>query len=220
MTKRLLLGVVLILLGILALTELFLPFFMEKQVQAGLGRALGTNDIQASVKARPALSMLGGNFSTITVNGKNIHSGKLTISELSAVFMNTSIDLNKLLISRSLVFRDIGSFDGTIILREEDINQSVAQSVKGLKNVQVTLVPEHMTVTGDFSFGPAVVAVAMDGKLRGDETQLKYVPAMGAKLNSSGLGGFVLFDTKQLPIAATIRDVVIEQGRVVIRMAK
>lgn len=220
MTKRVLLGLILSVLGIFLLAELLLPYVLGKQVQAGLGRALGGGEIQASVKARPAFSMLGGKFSTIMVDGKNVRSGKLVLNQFSAVFTDTSVDPVKLLFSRSLVFRDIGNFQGTVVLREEDINQYLAQSVKGLKNVQVTLVPEHMKVSGNLTFGPAVIAVSMDGVLRGDQTQLKYIPAVGTNTNGGGLMGFVLFDTNKLPFAATIKDVVIEQGRVLIQIAK
>lgn len=228
MNRRILLSAVLVFLGIFALSELLLPYFIGKQVEAGLSKAFGTNEITASVKASPALSMLGGNFSRITVNGKNIHMEKLAISQLSAVFTNTSIDLNKLTTNRSLVFRNIGSFDGTIILQEEDLNKYVAQTVKGIKNAHVTLVPESMKVTGDLVIGPAIVAVAMDGKLRGEQTQLKYSAeqllvnnaVVGMNLAGSGLTEFLLFDMKKLPVPASIRDVIIDQGQVVIRISK
>lgn len=228
MTRRIVLGGVLILLGIFALSELLLPYFIGQQMAAGLGRTLGTSEIKVAVQARPALAMLGGNFATITVNGKNMHNEKLAISELSAEFTDTSIDIGKLMTSRVLVFQKVGSLDGTIVLTEKDINQTVVQAVKGIKNVHATLVPENMKLAGDLVIGPAIVAVAMDGKLRGDQTQLKYKAeqllinnsAVGLNLVGNGLTEFLLFDLKKLPVAATIRDVAIEQGRVVIKIGK
>lgn len=228
MIKRFLLGTVLILLGGFVLSELLLPYYIGKQMEAGLRKAFNTEDIKATVQASPALAMLGGNFSTITVNGTDIHTDKLVINQLSAVFTNTSIDMNRLMTKRSLAFRNIGGFEGTIVLREEAINQFMAQRVKGIKNVRVALVPENMKVTGDLVLGPAVIAVSMEGKLRGEETQLKYKAeqllvsktAVGVNLAGSGFTDFVLFDMHKLPVAATVRDVIIEQGQVVIRIAK
>jgi hypothetical protein len=230
MDRRILTGAVLTVMFVFVLSELVLPYIIGKKIETGLAKAYATNDIHVTVKARPALMMLGGNFSTITINGHNIRTDKdkLTISVLSTVFKDTSIDLHRLISDRIVVFRQVGSFDGTIILQEQEITQFVAQAIKGFKNVQVTLLPEKMKVSGEWTLGPASVALVMDGKLRGDKTQLKFV-ADQVFLNSSVVAGnfggstmteFKLFDTKKLPVEATIRDVIMEEGRVVIRIAK
>jgi hypothetical protein len=228
MLKRIVTGAVLTFLFVFALSELFLPYIIDKQVETGLAKAFGTEDIQATVKARPALTMLGGDFSLITINGKNVHTEKLTISQLSAVFKDTSIDLQRLTKDKTLVFRSIGGFDGTIILQEQDINQYVAKHIKGVKNIRVALLPGTMKVTGDLAIGPATVAIAMDGKIRGDQTQIKYAAdqllvnnaLVSANFGGNALSEFLLFDLKKLPVTANVRDVIIEQGRVVIRIAK
>jgi hypothetical protein len=228
MIKRILIGAVLTFLMVFALSELFLPFLVAQQIEAGLSKSFGTQDIHAKVKARPAMAMLGGTFSTITVDGKNIKTDKLTIGQFSAVFTNTTIDLPKLTNERTLMFRSIGSFDGTIILNEQELNDFVAQSVKGVKNVKVVLQPDVMKVTGDLGLGPTVVGIAMEGKLRGDQTQLKFITerffvnnaVVSTNFAGNALTEFLLFDMKKLPIAAAIRDVILEEGRVVIRIAR
>lgn len=229
MTKRLLVGVLLTLVGIFALSELLLPYIIGTQIKAGLAKNLGTSEIRVSVKGTSALALLGGNFSTIKVDAKKAHVEKLDIDQLSAVFINTSIDANKLLSGRTLVFREVGGFDGTITLLEQDISQYMVQKIKGMKNAQVIIMPDNMKVTGDLALGPVTMAVAMDGKLRGEQTQLKYKAeqlqlnkaAVGTSLAGSGLStDFLLFDMKKLPVAATVRDVIMEQGRVVIRITK
>jgi hypothetical protein len=228
MIKRIVTGAILTFLAIFALSELFLPSLIAQQVEAGLAKTFATSDIHAKVQARPALAMLGGNFATITVDGKKIQADKLTIGQLSAVFTNTSIDIPKLINNKTLVFRSIGSFDGTIILNEDEVNQYVTQAVKGVKNVHVTLLPGTMQVTGELVIGPTTVAIAMDGKLRGNQTQLKFVTdhvfvnnaVVSTTFAGNALTEFLLFDMKKLPIPANVRDVIIEQGRVVIRIAK
>jgi hypothetical protein len=209
MIKRIVTGAILTFLAIFALSELFLPYLIAQQVEAGLAKAFATSDIHAKVQARPALAMLGGNFATITVDGKKLQADKLTIGQLSAVFTNTSIDIPKLTNHKTLVFRSIGSFDGTIILNEAEVNQYVSQAVKGVKNVHVTLLPGTMQVTGN-------------------QTQLKFVTdhvfvnnaVVSTTFAGNALTEFLLFDMKKLPIPANVRDVIIEQGRVVIRIAK
>lgn len=227
MMRRMVTGAVLAMLAVFVLSELTLPYIVGKQIEAGLAKSYATNDIRASVSARPALSMLGGNFSTVLINGNNLKADKLTISQFSAVFKDTTLDVNKLVNDRVLVLHKVGSFDGTVVLQEQEINQFVSQAVKGFKNIRVTLQPESMKIDGDLSIGPANVAVAMEGKLRGDQTKLKFV-ADQVYVNNALVGvsfgavmtELTLFDTKKLPVAATVRDVIVEQGRVVIRIVK
>lgn len=226
MPKRSLLVILLGLLGVFVLSELLLPYLIGKQAEMALGRAFDTKDIQASVKAHPALAMLGGNFTEIRVNGKNLHTERIAINRLSAVFTDTKIDPVKLM-AGSLAFREIGSFDGSLVLREEDIGQSITKSVKGLKNVHVTISPETTKVSGDFTIGPAAVAVTMNGKLRGEgnlvtfkaEQLLINNAAVGLNL-ASGLTEFPVFDLHKLPVPATVRDISSEPGQVVISIGK
>ncbi|HWR55667.1 MAG TPA: DUF2993 domain-containing protein [Negativicutes bacterium] len=227
MLKRLLLITLLSFLGVVVLSELLLPYMIGRQAETALGRAFGTGDIQAAVKARPALAMLGGNFSEITVNGKDLHTGKLTINRLSAVFTDTKIDLARLITAKSLTFREIGGFDGTLVLKEEDVNQYITNTVKGLKNVHVTIDPDNTKVAGDLTLGPVSVAVTMHGKLRGEQNLITFKAeqllvnnaAVGLNL-ASGLTEFPVFDLKKLPVPATVREISSESGQVVIRIGK
>lgn len=228
MIKRVLTGMVLTFLFVFALSELVVPYIVSKQIEAGLAKTYGTQDIQVTATNRPAFMMLGGKFATVIIKGQNIRTDKLTISEFSAVFKNTTIDLKSLLGDRIVVFRQVGSFDGTVVLEQQEINQFMTQAVKGFKNVNVQLLPDKMKVSGDWAIGPANVAITMDGKLRGDQTQLKYAADqvfVNSAVVTGNFGGrmfteFVLFDTKKLPVAAVIRDVITEQGRVIIRLVK
>jgi len=228
MNRRLLIGAVLTVMFVFALSELVLPYVVAKRIETGLAKAYGTYDIHVTVKAWPALMMLGGSFSTITIDGHNIRTDKLTISEFSTVFKDTNIDLRRLISERIVVFQQVGSFDGAIVLQEQEITQFVSQAIKGFKNVHVTLLPEKMKVSGEWAIGPASVSLVMDGKLRGDNTQLKFAADQVFLNNSVVVGNFrgstmtefMLFDTKKLPVAATIRDVLMEEGRVVIRIVK
>ena len=226
MPKRSLLILLLGLLGIFMLSELLLPYLIGRQAETALGKAFGTKDIRASVKAYPALAMLGGNFAEIRVNGKNLHTEKLVINRLAAAFTDTKIDPGKLL-AGTLVFQEIGSFEGTLVLREEDMGQAIAKSVKGLKNVHVTISPENTKVSGDLTIGPASVAVTMHGKLRGEQNLITFKAeqllvnnaAVGLNL-ASGLTEFPVFDLHKLPVPAVVRDISNEPGQVVISIGK
>jgi hypothetical protein len=68
----------------------------------------------------------------------------------------------------------------------------------------------------------------MDGKLRGNQSQLKFVTdhvlvnnaVVSTTFAGNALTEFLLFDMKKFAIPANVRDVIIEQGRVVIRITK
>lgn len=213
------------IIGILLVaSQLLLPVAIADIVAQGMVSLTGSENVKAEVAKRPALLMLAGKFDNITLDAKNAKTDKLTFSELHAVLKDVQIDMNTLLSRRLVAIQSVGDIDLKVVFSQEELARYLNQSVKGIKNATVTITPEKIQASSHFAIGGfANVAITLEGKIVGDGQKIKFVTERFLLNNNlvGNVGGAMLteiplFDLTKLPFNVHVRNIVLEQGRVVI----
>lgn len=223
MLKRLILFT-LVIVGLVFLSEAALPPLVSGLIAEGMKRETGSQDFTATAEKHPALYMLGGRFDSVALKGTDIKTERIVISELSANLQGVELDMNALF-NKKLTVKAVKSIDLTAVLTQEELANCLNKSVKGVKNAAVTITPDKVQATSSFAVGGlASIAVTLEGKIISDGEKIKFV-TQNFSINNrflGSIGGGVLneiplFELKKLPFNVTVRDIVMENGRVLIK---
>lgn len=225
MGKRLFISVVLLALVLWAGTEVLLPALVAKQVERAMIGMLAAQQASAKVVTHPAVGLLTGRLSNVTVEATGARFDKLTVSQFSAVFRDLQVDPRGLLAAGTVQVQHLGGLDATFVFNDQDLAAYLNQTVKGFKNITVTSSPNQVQVTGQLAAGLASLQVTLDGRVVGEGTQLKFVTerfllngtAIAGGGGSRMLAEIPLADLSRVPFPLAIREVVMDQGRVVVR---
>ncbi|MEG6584966.1 LmeA family phospholipid-binding protein [Dendrosporobacter sp. 1207_IL3150] len=223
MTRRLIIGLGIICVLLLG-SQLLLPIAISDIMSQGMVSLTGSENVKADVEKRPALLMLGGKFDKITLNAQNAKTDRITFSELNAVLKDVQLDMGTLISRRLVAIQSVGEVDLKVAFSQEELARFLNQSVKGIKNATVAITPDKIQVGSNFSIGGfATVAITLEGKIVGDGQKIKFVTDRILLNNNlvGSIGGNMLtevpiFDLKKLPFDVKVRNIVLEQGRVVI----
>lgn len=223
MTRRLVIGLGIIAVLLIA-SQILLPMAVSDIVAQGMVSLTGSQNVRVNVEKNPALLMLGGKFDRITLAAQNAKTDKLTFSELHAVLQDVQIDMNTLISRRLVAVRSVGDVELSVVFQQEELARILNQSVKGIKNATVAITPDKVQASSNFAIGGfAQVAVTLEGKIVGEGQKIKFVTDRFLLNNShvGNIGGSMLTeielaDLSKLPFNVHTRNIVLEQGRVVI----
>ena len=223
MTRRLVIGLGIIAVLLIA-SQVLLPMAVSDIVAQGMVSLTGSQNVRVNVEKNPALLMLGGKFDRITLAAQNAKTDKLTFSELHAVLQDVQIDMNTLISRRLVAVRSVGDVELSVVFQQEELARILNQSVKGIKNATVAITPDKVQASSNFAIGGFTqVAVTLEGKIVGEGQKIKFVTERFLLNNShvGNIGGAVLTeielaDLSKLPFNVHTRNIVLEQGRVVI----
>lgn len=225
MGKRLFFTVILLILVLWAGTEVLLPALAAKQVERAMTDTLTAQRVSAQVESHPAVALLVGRLGTVTVDAVGAHFDKLPVSQMSAVFRDLVVEPRALLTARTVQIQHLGGFDANFVFSAEDLAAYLNQTVKGFKNIAVVVTANHVQVTGQFAAGVVPLRLTLDGRVVGEGTQVKFVTerfllndtVVAGSWGGRGLAEIPLADLGRLPFPLTIREVVMDQNRVVVR---
>mgnify|MGYP000966303782 CR=1 FL=1 len=224
MTKRLLLGLAVIVAAALVLTELVLPKVVGQMVAHGMKNIVASDRIVAQVSKHPSLAMLGGSFDTVDIAAYNAKLDKLTFKVLQLELTDVQLDRQRLLAHRDVSIQHVGGIDFSATLTEEELARYLNQSVKGIRNAQVEITPGQAKVTSSFSLGGiANVDITLDGKIVGEGQLIKFVTErllinnnLIGSIGGNLLTNIPLVDLSKAPFGVSVRDIVMTDGLVII----
>lgn len=221
MGKRLLMFFLAIaLLGAVA-AEFILPQATSLAVAQGMTELVGSSEIKAQVIKRPAVAMVTGSFDQITVDAANAKIDKIIFRQLKAELKDVQLDRQRLYLNRQAVIEQVGEVNVLAVLTQEEVARYLNQQVKGVKNATVSIDQGKMTAQSSFVLGGfATVAVGLEGRVIQDGQIVKFVTDRFLLNNSPvgsiggiGLAEIPLLDMKKLPFGVTVRDIMLEQGK-------
>lgn len=221
MGKRLLMFFLAIaLLGAVA-AEFILPQATSLAVAQGMTELVGSSEIKAQVIKRPAVAMVTGSFDQITVNAANAKVDKIIFRQLNAELKDVQLDRQRLYLNRQAVIEQVGEINVVAVLTQEEVARYLNQQVKGVKNATVIIDQGKMTAQSSFVLGGfATVAIGLEGRVVQDGQIVKFVTDRFLLNNSPvgsiggiGLAEIPLLDMKKLPFGVTVRDIMLEQGK-------
>ncbi|EGO62311.1 DUF2993 domain-containing protein [Acetonema longum] len=223
MGKRLLAGLLLIALFLGTMT-LWLPAVVSQTVAQGMKGILHSEQAAAQVTKEPAFLMLKGQFDSVQIQARDARMDKVAFSEIQARLEGLQLDVGDLLKRRAVVIRSLSKASITAALSEAELARHLNQAVKGVRGATVKVSKGKVEVAGSFSLGSlARMTVALEGKVVADRDTIKFVTEKFLLNNASlgNIGGSVLteipiMNSKAFPFGVTVREVVMEEGRVLV----
>lgn len=221
MRKRLVF-VILLLVVLFIASQLFLPMVMSNVVDQGLIKLTGSDHISTKLTTTPAVLMLVGKFDTMQITAEHAKIDKLVFSEMNIAVTNAQVNMGKLFSDRVVALRSVDDVNITAVVGQDELAQYLNQAVKGVKNAVVVITPEKIKASSTFAIGGfANVAVSLEGRIVSDKQKIKFVTDRFLINNmlTGNIGGALLteiplVDEKKLPFNVSVRDIVMENGKV------
>jgi hypothetical protein len=225
--------VVLVIALLLVLGEMFLPWVVARGLEIGLQRTLGQGeDMQVSLRSRPAVRMITGRIDTLTIETKQIETATLAIDSMAMTVHDISVNLGAILTRSQLVVSRANEASVVIRISAANLRRYVLDNVRGLSQPQVKLTQDRVAIAGDMSFAGTPVLVAIQGrfvadgdrKIRLAVDQLSIdgvqLPEQATGTIIAALGGAELFiDVSRFPLPLTLKQVEMTDGWLIIRAA-
>ena len=218
--------IVLFLVMVIAAIEVALPKVVSDAVAHGISELTGSKQVTARVDKIPAVFMLDGNFDRVTADVSEVKTEKITFRNMHVSLSDVKVDIQSLLQSRKLVLEQVKDIELTAIIGQEELAAFLNSSVKGVKNSVVTITPGKVQVSSALTVGGlARVDVKMEGRIASDRENRRITFVTDRFwLNNTPVGNIggslltevPLVDLKKLPFNVNVRDVVMEQGQVII----
>lgn len=225
MGKRLIFAGILVLLLVIG-SEFLLPAIMSTVVQQGMMNITGSDRVEATLTKKPAIRMLTGDFDTITMVADHAKIDKIVFSKMQIVLTKAQLDVGKLLSNRVVDLQAVDDVTITAVVTQEDLAQYLNHAVKGVKNATVVITADKIKASSMFAIGGfANVAVSLEGRIVGDGQKIKFVTEgfLINNMRTGNIGGSLLteiplVELNKLPFHVNVRDIVMENGKVIIQL--
>lgn len=226
MFRRLILILIVILLLILG-AEAALPRILEEVVAQGMSSLTGSREVEAKLEKSPAIFMLAGQFDRVTLNAADAKIDKISVRTMHVSMDDVELDGGKLFSEQKIIIKKTDDIKLTATITQEELANYLNTSVKGIRDATVDIVPEKVTVGSQLTVGGlAKIDVKLEGKIIGDKQKIKFTPDRfsinSSSVNTTSIFGgtllseIVLLDSSKLPFGVVVRDIVMQNGQVVI----
>ena len=150
--RKLLIGLILVVVIALAGATYILPTYISNQISGRIERSLQTNSVSANIETSPSFMMLFGQVDNIDIEATNIKLDKVNLNELSLKGENIEISVQDLLLARRLVINSADNLTITGLIDENNLAQLLAKEVDKISDIAVKITPDNVEATGKISF--------------------------------------------------------------------
>ena len=220
MRKRLLVIVLVIVLAAAFSVEFLLPQIASNAVAQGMADLTGSQQVKALVTKSPAMAMLSGSFDSVDVEIREAKLDKIIFSQLQVHLTGVQLHRENLFLRRIITLEQVGEAALTAVISQEEVARYLNQNVKGVKNAVVTISTGKMQAVSSVGLGGFTVAVAVEGRIISDGRKLSFVAdrfglnnAATGNLSGMMLTEIPLVDLQKLPFGVTVREVILDQGK-------
>ena len=150
--RKLLIGLILVVVVALAGATYILPTYISNQISGRIERSLQTDSVNANIETSPSFMMLFGQVDNIDIEATNIKLDKVNLNELSLKGENIEISVQDLLLARRLVINSADNLTITGLIDENNLAQLLAKVVDKISDIAVKITPDNVEATGKISF--------------------------------------------------------------------
>jgi hypothetical protein len=150
--RKLLIGLILVVVIALAGATYILPTYISNQISGRIERSLQTDSVSANIETSPSFMMLFGQVDNIDIEATNIKLDKANLNELSLKGENIEISVQDLLLARRLVINSADNLTITGLIDENNLAQLLAKEVDKISDIAVKITPDNVEATGKISF--------------------------------------------------------------------
>lgn len=208
------------------LLEVLLPALVSQLVAQGMANASQSEHVTASLTKRPAIFMLGGSFDQVELAADNLNTGRIRFSSMQVKLQQVQLNMGKLISQRQIEFQKLGDIQVQGVVTQEELARYLNQSVKGVKNAQVSITPDKVKATSAFALGGLLnVSIGLEGRVVGEGQQIKFVTErffinnlQTGSIAGTTLTEIPLADVSKLPFPVAVRNIRLEEGRIVVEL--
>ena len=150
--RKLLIGLILVVVIALAGATYILPTYISNQISGRIERSLQTDSVSANIETSPSFMMLFGQVDNIDIEATNIKLDKVNLNKLSLKGENIEISVQDLLLARRLVINSADNLTITGLIDENNLAQLLAKEVDKISDIAVKITPDNVETTGKISF--------------------------------------------------------------------
>lgn len=150
--RKLLMGLILVVVIALAGATYILPTYISNQISGRIERSLQTDTVRADIDTSPSFMLLFGQVDKIDIEATNIKLDKVNLNELSLKGENIEISVQDLLLARRLVINSADNLTITGLIDENNLAQLLAKEVDKISDITVKITPDNVEATGKVSF--------------------------------------------------------------------
>lgn len=150
--RKLLIGLILVVVIALAGATYILPTYISNQISGRIERSLQTDSVSANIETSPSFMMLFGQVDNIDIEATNIKLDKVNLNKLSLKGKNIEISVQDLLLARRLVINSADNLTITGLIDENNLAQLLAKEVDKISDIAVKITPDNVEATGKISF--------------------------------------------------------------------
>lgn len=150
--RKLLIGLILVVVIALAGATYILPTYISNQISGRIERSLQTDSVSANIETSPSFMMLFGQVDNINIEATNIKLDKVNLNKLSLKGENIEISVQDLLLARRLVINSADNLTITGLIDENNLAQLLAKEVDKISDIAVKITPDNVEATGKISF--------------------------------------------------------------------
>lgn len=150
--RKLLIGLILVVVVALAGVTYILPTYISNQISGRIERSLQTDSVSANIETSPSFMMLFGQVDNIDIEVTNIKLDKVNLNKLSLKGENIEISVQDLLLARRLVINSADNLTITGLIDENNLAQLLAKEVDKISDIAVKITPDNVEATGKISF--------------------------------------------------------------------
>lgn len=150
--RKLLIGLILVVVVALAGATYILPTYISNQISGRIERSLQTDSVSANIETSPSFMMLFGQVDNIDIEATNIKLDKVNLNKLSLKGENIEISVQDLLLARRLVINSADNLTITGLIDENNLAQLLAKEVDKISDIAVKITPDNVEATGKISF--------------------------------------------------------------------
>lgn len=150
--RKLLIGLILVVVIALAGATYILPTYISNQISGRIERSLQTDSVSANIETSPSFMMLFGQVDNIDIEATNIKLDKVNLNELSLKGENIEISVQDLLLARRLVINSADNLTIIGLIDENNLAQLLAKEVDKISDIAVKITPDNVEATGKISF--------------------------------------------------------------------
>ena len=150
--RKLLIGLILVVVIALAGATYILPTYISNQISGRIERSLQTDSVSANIETSPSFMMLFGQVDNIDIEATNIKLDKVNLNKLSLNGENIEISVQDLLLARRLVINSADNLTITGLIDENNLAQLLAKEVDKISDIAVKITPDNVEATGKISF--------------------------------------------------------------------
>lgn len=204
--------------------EGMLPEIAQRNLQHKVAALTQAENTEVTLETSPALLLLLGQADHVDIKAENALLGQVRVSELSLTGDNVGFDLSNLDAKDGSAVRRADRLDLKAVVRAESLTELIQRKVDKIENVDVTISPEKILVTGQAKIMGRMADIRIEGNVLEDNSSIYFrmssISIKNAIVGKAVLGNFfgdiLLTNLHALPFKAELDDVVQKDGEVVI----